>query len=64
MSHNASHVIIDAIVPILSNTEVRDNWTAEQCTRVDAIRACAPNWSDEQFRYVLRRLAQAACQGD
>lgn len=64
MSHNASHVIIDAIMPVLENPIVRDHWTSGQCAKVDAIRACAPDWTDEQFRYVQRRLEQAKCQAD
>lgn len=64
MSHNASHVIINVIGPLLDAPEVRENWTADQCTKVDQIKACSPDWTDEQFRYIQRRLAQAFCTGD
>ncbi len=64
MSHNASHTIINAVDPALGDPEVRECWTADQCTKVDAIRACGDSWTDEQFRYIQRRLAQAFCTGD
>lgn len=62
MSHNRE-IIIQSIAPILSAPEVREHWSTDQCTKVDAIRACG-SWTDEQFRYVQRRLAQAYCTGD
>lgn len=62
MSHIT--IIIDAIAPVLDKPEIREHWTADQCTRVDAIKACAPNWTDDQFRYIQRRIAQAFCTGD
>jgi hypothetical protein len=64
VSHNAQHVIIDANIPALQNADVREHWTTDQCAKVDAICARAPNWTDEQYRYVQRRLAQAFCQED
>lgn len=63
MSHNRE-IIIDAIAPVLDAPEVREHWTSGQCTAVDQIKACGQNWTDEQFRYIQRRLAQAFCTGD
>ncbi len=56
-------VIVNSLKAALDEPGVREHWTADQCTKVDAIKAC-DMWTDEQFRYVQRRLAQAYCTGD
>jgi hypothetical protein len=64
VSHNAQHVIIDAIKPALQDPEVRDTFTPAQCVKVDQILNGPQPCSDEDFRYLQRRLAQAFCAGD
>lgn len=56
-------VIINSLRAALAEPGVRECWSTDQCTKVDAILACEI-WTDEQFRYVQRRLAQAYCTGD
>jgi hypothetical protein len=56
-------VIIQSFQTMLTSTEVRDHLSPGQCTKVDQILAC-PDWTDEQFRYLSRRVAQAYCQED
>jgi len=48
---------------MLDDPEVRDHLTPGQCTKVDQILACA-TWTDEQFRYLSRRVTQAYCNED
>lgn len=63
MSHRV--IIIDSITPALQSEEVRENFTTNQCAKVDQILAAGePACSDEQFRYLQRRLAQAFCSDD
>lgn len=56
-------IIVDSYRAMLTSSEVRDHLTPGQCTKVDQILA-ESEWSDEQFRYLQRRVAQAHCQGD
>jgi hypothetical protein len=56
-------VIVDSFRAMLTSDEVRDHLTPGQCTNVDQILAC-PTWTDEQFRYLSRRVQQAYCDGD
>ena len=62
MSHRV--IIIDAIAPALQDAEVRDTFTTEQCVKVDQILNGQKPCSDEDFRYLLRRLGRAYCQDD
>lgn len=62
MSHRV--IIIDSIAPALQDAEVRDTFTTAQCTRVDQILNGPRPCSDEDFRYLVRRLERAYCQGD
>jgi hypothetical protein len=63
MSHR--EIIIDAITPALRDAEVRDTFTPAQCTKVDQILNAGPaNCSDEDFRYLMRRLTRAYCAED
>ena len=63
MSHNRRHIIIESIKPAFEDSEVRDALTATQRIRVDEILASADP-SDEDFRYLLRRMSQAYCADD
>jgi hypothetical protein len=56
-------IIINSFRAMLDDPEVRDHLTPAQCTKVDQILAC-PTWTDEQFRYLSRRVAQAYCSED
>jgi len=56
-------IIIESFRAMLDSAEVRDHLTPGQCTKVDQILAC-PEWTDEQFRYLCRRVEQAHCQDD
>lgn len=63
MSHRV--IIIDAITPALQNAEVREHFTPAQITKVDQIIAAGESaCSDEQFRFLQRRLAAAFCSED
>ena len=62
MSHQI--IIIESITPALQNSEVREHFTTEQCAKVDQIIAGPKPCSDEDFRYLQRRLAQVYCSGD
>lgn len=63
MSHRIP--IFESIVAPLQEPEVRDHLTPAQCTKVDQIVAAGePACSDENFRYLQRRLAKVFCQDD
>jgi hypothetical protein len=64
MSHNASHIIISAITPPLQDPLVRDEFTPAQCVKVDQILNGPQPCSDEDFRYLIRRLTRAYCAED
>jgi hypothetical protein len=58
-------IIIESITPALQNEEVREHFTNAQCAKVDQILAAGESaCTDEQFRYLQRRLAKAFCQDD
>lgn len=57
-------VIIESIAPALQNSEVRDHFTTAQCAKVDQILSGTQPCSDDDFRYLQRRLAQAYCTGE
>jgi hypothetical protein len=57
-------IIIDALVSALQNEEVRDSFTTAQCVKVDQILNGTRPCSDEDFRYLVRRLSRAYCQDD
>jgi hypothetical protein len=56
-------IIVDSFRAMLMSAEVRDHLTPGQCTKVDQILQC-PTWTDEQFRYLARRVTGAYCQED
>lgn len=62
MSHRI--IIIDSLVAPLQNAEVREHLTTPQCTKVDQILNGPQPCSDEDFRYLQRRLAQVYCSED
>lgn len=62
MSHRV--IIIDSLRAALEDEEVREHLTTPQITKVDQILAGSQPCTDEDFRYLQRRIAQAYCQGD
>jgi len=62
MTHRV--VISRAIADLLAEPEVRENFTIAQSTEIDRIRNGAQPCADSDFRYLLRRLAQAYCTED
>jgi hypothetical protein len=57
-------VIIGSLTPALQDEEVREHFTPSQCVRVDQILNGPQPCSDEDFRYLMRRLTRAYCQDD
>ena len=63
MSHRI--VIFENTATTLQTPDVSDELTSAQITKVDQIIAAGePACSDEDFRYLQRRLARAFCQDD
>jgi hypothetical protein len=62
MTHRV--VISSKVAEALSDQEVRQEFTTAQCTKIDQILSGAQPCADQDFRYLLRRLAQAYCQDD
>lgn len=63
MSHNRRHIIIDGLRPTFEDPEVREVFTVRQKERIDKICA-SHDPTDEDFRYLSRRLTQAYCNDD
>lgn len=57
-------IIIEALRAPLEEPEVRDHLTTAQCSKVDQILAGPQPCSDEDFRYLQRRLARVYCAED
>jgi hypothetical protein len=58
-------VIFGRVAEAAQDDDVREHFTTNQCTKVDQIvNAGEGACTDEQFRYLQRRLAQAFCQDD
>jgi hypothetical protein len=62
MTHRV--VISSKVAEILTDPEVRDHFTPAQCTKVDQILAGAQPCSDEDFRYLQRRITRVFCNED
>jgi hypothetical protein len=62
MAHKV--IIIDSISNALQDSEVRDTFTPAQCVKVDQILNGPQPCSDEDFRYLVRRLTRAYCAED
>jgi hypothetical protein len=62
MSHRV--IIIDSLTAALQDPEVRDTFTPAQCVKVDQILNGPQPCSDEDFRYLMRRLSRAYCAED
>jgi hypothetical protein len=62
MTHRV--VISSKVSEALTDPEVREQLTPAQCTKVDTIVNGTQPCSDHDFRYLLRRLAQAYCTDD
>jgi hypothetical protein len=62
MSHRV--IIVDSLRAALEDEEVREHMTIPQCTKVDQILAGTQPCSDEDFRYLQRRLARVYCAED
>lgn len=62
MTHRV--VISSKVTEALNDSEVRQEFTPAQCTKIDQILNGTQPCADLDFRYLLRRLAQAYCQDD
>lgn len=62
MAHKV--IIIDSLKTALQNPEVRDTFTPQQSTKTDQILNGTQPCSDQDFRYLIRRLEKAFCQDD
>jgi len=61
MSHRV--VIIDAVKTLFTEPEVREQLTNTQLARVDHV-CTHTDISDNDFRFLMRRLSQAYCADD
>jgi hypothetical protein len=57
-------IISSKVSEALADSEVREQFTPAQCTKIDQIVNGTQPCADQDFRYLLRRLAQAYCQED
>jgi hypothetical protein len=62
MSHQ--NIIINSMRTALEDEEVREHMTTAQTTKVDQILAGPQPCSDDDFRYLQRRLARIYCNED
>jgi hypothetical protein len=57
-------VISSKVAEILTDPEVREEFTPAQCAKIDQILNGPQPCGDEDFLYLVRRLARAYCLDD